>query len=161
MIFLSSCEHDNVEHEHTFSDKWTYNETTHWHESTCGHDVRTSENNHIFNITIVNPTYTTKGYTRHTCSICGYYYDDNITNELTHNYSNEWSHNETQHYHQCIDAGFEELKSGEAAHTFIDEVVAPTYTTKGYTRHICSICGYYYDDTFVDELTHRRLSREE
>lgn len=37
-------------HEHTFSNQWTYNELTHWHKATCGHDELTSNfGNHKFN----------------------------------------------------------------------------------------------------------------
>ncbi len=34
------------------------------------------------------------------------------------------------------------------------EVIAPTCTTKGYTRHYCDQNDTYYDDAFVDELGH-------
>ncbi len=35
-------------HEHTFSETWQYDETEHWHESTCGHDVTDGKNQHDF-----------------------------------------------------------------------------------------------------------------
>ena len=38
-------------------------------------------------------------------------------------------------------------------HVLVDEVVSPTCTEKGYTRHQCE-CGYFYDDTEVAELGH-------
>ena len=39
-------------------------------------------------------------------------------------------------------------------HDFVDTVVASTCTAKGYTEHICSICGYSYKDSYTD--THIR-----
>jgi len=36
-----------------------------------------------------------------------------------------------------------------AQHTFVDTVVDVTDTTAGYTHHVCSDCGYTYDDNYV------------
>ena len=33
---------------HTYSEKWTYNETEHWHASTCGHNVEKDRATHTF-----------------------------------------------------------------------------------------------------------------
>lgn len=35
------------EHVHTFSSDWSHNETQHWHDATCGHDVKDALGNHI------------------------------------------------------------------------------------------------------------------
>lgn len=43
---------------HTYSEKWTYNESEHWHSATCGHDVRKDEAAHTFN--------------NHICTVCSY-----------------------------------------------------------------------------------------
>lgn len=47
-----------AEHEHTFSEKWTYDENQHWHEAACGHDVEDGRGDH-----------TLEGGE---CSVCGY-----------------------------------------------------------------------------------------
>ena len=57
--------HVPAAHEHTFSADWSYNETHHWHESTCGHDTVTSFAAHNFDIE------TNDGTTVYTCA-CGY-----------------------------------------------------------------------------------------
>ena len=72
----------NTSHEHTFDDKWEYNETYHWHSSTCGHDVKANEERHNFTSTVTDPTYEEGGYTTYTCSTCGYSYVDNKTDRL-------------------------------------------------------------------------------
>ena len=72
----------NTSHEHTFDSKWEYNDTYHWHPSTCGHDVRSGEEKHTFTSTITDPTYEQGGYTTYTCSTCGYSYIDDETNAL-------------------------------------------------------------------------------
>ncbi len=38
-------------------------------------------------------------------------------------------------------------------HKYIDTVVKPTYTAKGYTLHKCSVCGNSYKDTYTAKLT--------
>ncbi len=38
----------------------------------------------------------------------------------------------------------------EESHQFIDEVVAPTPNSKGYTKHTCTNCGYSYTDNETD-----------
>lgn len=39
-------------------------------------------------------------------------------------------------------------------HKFVDTVVAPTCTVKGYTLHKCSVCGEETKDTYTDALGH-------
>ncbi len=38
-------------------------------------------------------------------------------------------------------------------HKYVDTVVKPTYTTKGYTLHKCLVCGTSYKDTYTAKLT--------
>ena len=38
-------------------------------------------------------------------------------------------------------------------HKYVDTVVKPTYTAKGYTLHKCSVCGESYKDTYTAKLT--------
>lgn len=49
-ICLSACNTETnggSNHQHTFSQSWNYNETLHWHDATCGHDVKSDEGEHI------------------------------------------------------------------------------------------------------------------
>ena len=46
----------------------------------------------------------------------------------------------------------------KAAHIYINTVVKPTYTTKGYTLHKCSVCGENYMDNYTDKLTLAKLA---
>ena len=43
-------------------------------------------------------------------------------------------------------------------HTYIDEVVAPTCTEDGYTKHTCSKCGTTFEDTIVPNLGGHKTS---
>lgn len=75
-----------------------------------------------------------------------------------HHYSNEWSYNETSHWHACIDEGCEDLKKDETNHTFVDVVTPPTYDAGGYTTHTCSVCNYSYVDGETEKLVHHYSS---
>ena len=39
-------------------------------------------------------------------------------------------------------------------HSYVDTVIAPTCTTRGYTRHECKVCGHTYDDSYVEIIEH-------
>ena len=53
-ILLSGCSSreysssSSSKHEHTFTEQWSYDEQFHWHEATCGHDVISEKEEHIF-----------------------------------------------------------------------------------------------------------------
>ena len=47
LLGLSACSNKAKPHTHTFSDEWSYDETTHWHAATCQHaDLRADEAPH-------------------------------------------------------------------------------------------------------------------
>lgn len=79
---LASCNIPASLHEHTFSDDWTYDNTYHWHAATCGHDVVSNKDAHSFVDVVTEPTYSTGGYTTHTCNVCGYSFTDSETDPL-------------------------------------------------------------------------------
>ncbi len=130
-------------HEHTFSDKWSYDNTYHWHEATCGHDVTKDKEKHDYDETIIPATYETTGKTVYTCKVCDYSYEE-IIPVLEHHYSNEWSHDETHHYHACTDEGYESLRSDEEEHKFSEWniTLAPTISAAGSKERECSVCEY-------------------
>ncbi len=140
----------NTSHEHTLDSKWEYDDTYHWHPSTCGHDVKGDKERHNFTSIVTDPTYEEGGYTTYTCSVCGYSYTDNETNKLEHNYSSSWSYDEDSHWHACIDEGYEHLRADEESHSYVTSVTDPSYESGGYTTYTCSVCGYSYTDNEVE-----------
>jgi uncharacterized repeat protein (TIGR02543 family) len=151
-ILLVLCSCSIQSHEHTYSDTWSHDKTYHYHEATCGHDVKKDEEKHTFVDTVVAPTYGKDGYTKHTCSICEYTYTDAVTPKLDHSYSGVWSHDGSQHWHACADSGYETLKADIADHDFTETVISPTYDEEGYTLHECSVCKYSYKSDYSDKL---------
>ena len=49
---------------HSYSDAWTHDETYHWHDATCGHDVTSDKVKHIYD-------------EEWNCTVCGYH-DDSL-----------------------------------------------------------------------------------
>ena len=139
-------------HEHTFSRSYEYDDTYHWHPSTCGHNVVSEKEKHTFKEEVTDPTYENGGYTTYTCSTCGYSYTDNETSKLEHNYSSTWSYDEYSHWHACTDKGYEHLKKDESSHTFTSTITDSTYEQGGYTTYTCSTCGYSYTDNETSPL---------
>ena len=72
-------------HEHEFSKEWTTNESSHWHEATCGHDVRDGEAPHTPSDWIVakQPTETEEGYRYKECTVCYDVLDTEIIDRLS------------------------------------------------------------------------------
>lgn len=59
---------------------------------------------------------------------------------------------------KCTECGEEMSRTHKTipatGHKFVDTVVAPTCTVKGYTLHKCSVCGEETKDTYTDALGH-------
>ena len=74
---------------------------------------------HIYVVTAtVAPTYEADGYKTYTCSRCGDHYNEKNGDKLTHHYADYFQHDESTHWHPCIDEGYEDLKGDEAPHIF-------------------------------------------
>ena len=60
------CGYVHIEgHTHTFSEEWTYDENSHWHAATCGHDLRADEGPHALETVKEGSKTTTR------CTVCG------------------------------------------------------------------------------------------
>lgn len=102
-------------HEHTFSSKWSNDETNHWHASTCEHNELTSDlEAHIYGDDNI-------------CDECGY---EKPVEEKPHEHTfkTNYSYDETNHWYEAT-CGHHELTSSLEAHNFGDD-------------DICDDCGY-------------------
>ena len=62
-----------LDHVHTFTDVWSYDDEYHWHSATCGHDVSSEKAQHDWDSGVVTNQATVydAGIKTYTCSICG------------------------------------------------------------------------------------------
>ncbi len=61
-------------HTHTYSIKWTYDVSSHWHSSTCEHDMKSDIENHTYGEWIIEKEATVDevGSKYRLCSVCRY-----------------------------------------------------------------------------------------
>ena len=71
---------DKLEHVHTYSTDFEYNESTHWHASTCEHNLKSDVSSHEFSEWTImkNPTVSSSGEKSRTCTVCGYIQTETI-----------------------------------------------------------------------------------
>lgn len=135
-----------IPHTHTYSTEWTSDSTSHWHAATCGHDVTSEAAAHTEDGGTVTVPATTEndGLKTYACSVCGYVMRTvtipKLGEDHTHNFSPDWKHDSTSHWHEC-DCG---EKNEIAPHVEDGGVVTtePTETSTGIMTYSCSVCGY-------------------
>lgn len=118
---------------------------------------------HTEEATIIPPTCTEDGYTTHTCTVCGYSYNDTPV-PAAHKYK-ETVNSPTctdpgNTVHTCTECG-ETYIDGEVSalgHKYTEEVIAPTCSAEGYTIYTCSVCGDKYSDNTTEKLPHSYTS---
>ena len=142
--FLCSCSNEPQIHEHTFSEEWSHDETYHWHSSTCGHDIVSDKAKHAWdNGTITKaPTHLEDGIKTFTCSGCGATRTETIpASSDAHTFSEEWSHDETYHWHASTCG--HDVVSDKAEHSWDNGIItkAPTHLEDGIKTFTCSGCG--------------------
>lgn len=113
----------------------------------------------------IDPTFEEDGYIKYTCTGCGDTYTvASGKPKLPHNYSDTWSSDSKNHYHACIDEGYETLQSDVTAHDFLMSFVEPTYNDEtssyddGYYYKECSVCGYHESIPLSKELYDERMN---
>ena len=69
----SSSSKSSSTHVHTFSEDWEFNETSHWHPSSCGHNVKSEISPHdYYSVVTKEPTCVSEGEIIEVCTVCDY-----------------------------------------------------------------------------------------
>jgi len=110
---------------------------------------------HSYTEKVTAPSCTERGYTTHTCSVCGDSYVDTYVDATGHKMGS-WQVTKAptctakgSDRRDCADCDHFEIRETEAkGHSYSLKVTAPTCTERGYTTHTCA-CG----DSFVDSYT--------
>lgn len=135
-------------HTHTFSEAWSYNNTAHWHDSTCGHNVRSEAAEHTFeSIILKDPTCTTSGEQIDVCTICDYQRTISLP-PVDHNWQ-EYSQVPPDCYNSGISRRYCTM-CGTTIEEYLPPLghdyqpisyIAPTCSSTGYTTQQCTRCG--------------------
>lgn len=149
-LLVTSCNDSPVDppHQHTYSDEWSYDAETHWHESTCGHDVKKDYGPHVFSFWVIDyeASETEDGLKHRNCEKCPYVDSEVIpasgSTVHTHTFSNEWSYDEVYHWHNATCG--HQITSDFERHTFGDWIIdtPATETESGHKHKECSKCLY-------------------
>ncbi len=123
-------------HEHKYTSKVTKEPTctkegVKTYTCSCGDSYTKpiKANGHKYKDSVVAPTKTAKGYTLHTCTVCGYEYKDKFTDPIAEDpkpvHTHEWQEvYETVHHKECVHEAWDEDIWEE--------------------RAVCKVCGKYY-----------------
>lgn len=130
-----------VVHEHEASSDWSKDAEYHWHAcSGCAELLDKAAHEWGEGEVTTQPTEDADGEKTYTCT-CGQTKTE-VVPALghTHTQTTTYAYDETNHWFVCA-CGDAETKFEEEAHEWVaGEVVAPTYTTTGYTNYSC-VCG--------------------
>ena len=136
------------------STEWSYDGTQHWQDCPCGIVVGKADHTLVDGVGAKEATTTEPGYTGDkACSECGYVAVKGTAIPVihTHSYSEKWTYNETEHWHECDCGG----KADSAGHNFVIEgVVEATEYSEGYTGDKRCACGYEEKGTIIPKLPH-------
>ena len=147
-----------LEHTHKFSQKWTKDETNHWHAATCEDTTEVKDKAaHSFGDweKTKDPTCTEYGEKVKTCTVCNYEELGTIE-KLPHTFSEEWTSNNDWHWHEATCCNLYSYDcSGFDYHHYVDweETKAPTCTEDGEKIKTCEVCGYE-DSEVIESLGH-------
>lgn len=130
-------------HKHTYSTTWSLDDTYHWHDATCGHDVINDKAEHNWQITYTVPaTETTDGINIFACSVCGATKTESIPSssiEHVHTYSSLWTADDVYHWHNAT-CGHDVIADKSAHNWQVTYTLPATDSTDGVVIYICSIC---------------------
>lgn len=112
---------------------------------------------HKYDVTVVKPTCTEKGYSVYECK-CGDKFTDNELKAAGHKYveilkkATCTSGGHTTYECTVCDYSFIDDKKPALEHDYEEKVVKPTYTAGGYTEYTCTHCGDTYKGKPTDKL---------
>lgn len=92
-----------LDHKHTYSDEWTFDDDSHWHASTCGHsNVRDLDRHNLGAATVTKePTEFEEGVTSYFCGTCDYVKTEPIA-KLPHTHKYDENNDCVCGYHHDI-----------------------------------------------------------
>lgn len=125
---------------HSPEEEWSSDEANHWHECiVCGEEFDKAL--HDFGDWIIDrePTCTEAGHKYRECQTCGEKQEEEVP-ASGHSLKEDWSSNETDHWHDCSVCG---EKFDTASHDFGDWITdrEPTCTEEGHKYRECNTCG--------------------
>ncbi|MGM9969976.1 MAG: InlB B-repeat-containing protein [Anaeroplasma sp.] len=156
---LTSCKKD-TSHKHSYATAWNNDASNHWHECAATDCNEKSDlAAHTWEEVVTKPaTDEEAGEKTYTCTVCGYSKKESY---VLHTFANEWSKDETNHWHACTIDGCT-YKGALAAHTWKEEITKPaTDEEAGEKTYTCTVCGYSKKESYVLHTFANEWSKDE
>ena len=150
--------------EHTYEEKWSYNDDYHWREANCGCTSEwTDHASHDWDEGVVTtePTCQKKGVRTLRCTVC------EATKEIEEPKTDIHAFGEgiitaptctAEGFttYVCLECGksYTDTPTATVPHVYEAVVTPPTCVAEGYTTHTCSECGKFYTDTPQPTVDH-------
>lgn len=136
--------------EHSFDGEWQKDENNHWKVCTVCNTEKSEATAHSWNDGEISeqPTENEAGVMLYTCAVCKATKTEPIAPlDHTHDWSDEWSKDDTYHWHDCLKNCGE--KKNNAAHIWDDGTVTkqPTVDAEGEKTFECTVCGKIKTET--------------
>ncbi len=129
------------EHSHYFEEKWTSDETEHWHMCRCGERAEIAAHKKDEGAVTTEPTEDSAGVKTYCCEVCGYEMETELLPKLPHIHDynqNMWKIDADNHWHECRCKD----KIDIAPHVSDEGTVTikPTQTKTGVMTYSCIVC---------------------
>ena len=146
-------------HTHLYSTVWSTDETSHWHECSCGNKIDSAEHTLEWVIT-TEATEFTKGEKVKVCKICSYVSDtkEEIPATHVHNFPLTYTCDANGHWYEC--ACGEKSNYAEHTLTMVTDKEGSELTA-GSKHEECSVCKYKTGKTEVIAPTHEHVANKD
>ncbi len=151
IILICSC---SSNHEHMFSNEWSFDDTYHYHQATCEHkNEKQNVELHIYGDwkIIQDATADKDGLKARECKICKYQQTESIPKGHNHEYSKTWTYDATTHWHAAI-CEHKDEKSDVASHLYGDWIIIknPSGNELGERKRTCEVCHYEQVEQYTE-----------
>ena len=156
-----------LDHTHKFADDWSSDESSHWHASTCGHEVKDGEAAHEWDDGEITKaaTCTEEGEKTYTCTVCGHTRTESVaksahteeTDEAVEATCTTAGKTAGKHCSVCGEVLEEQKEVPALGHDYqaAEGGKAPTCTEDGYGKLVCSRCGDEKEGEVIPALGHK------
>ena len=143
IFILASC--GGNDHTHNYSNEWSKDGSYHWQAcSGCEETRNKAEHDWNSGVVTLQPTNTSEGARTYTCNTCGHTRVESIpvVDTHEHTFSEEWSSNETHHWHEATCEHTSEKKGYNEHNWNSGEITTPpTESDEGVKTFTCQSCS--------------------
>ena len=148
LVALCSCQHT-----HSFQGAYSYDDTQHWHECSCGEKSGAEEHGWNNGAVTIQPTLDSEGEITYTCTVCRAKKTEKI-DKLEPNHTHEYTltnFDKDHHWKECVCGE----QGKRTVHRYDSGIFNGQITTDGYEVKVytCLDCGNTKEEYFESSVT--------